>query len=263
MADERFTGNKNIDVWWLDEGDYVNEEQLTADEINAGERVTLAIAWDGTSFPAAGDSDSDSDLGLWDDANATTRGAPSFDAALNFFFPKDLTENVTDYGRVYQHFRKLGLKGVLVTRVSQLSATGVATPAAAGQWISVFKGITDGFETDIEGDDSYKYAITYLPQGYQKVYTQVKNAGPVVITRLSTAGAVAPGEHVVLRATLGGHYATQVVDWKSSNPAVAQVSQNGVVTVAADAVDAATTNITATHPAATGVATAHVITVEV
>ena len=90
MADTRFTGNKNIDVWWIDEGDYANEEQLTAAEINAGVRVTPAIAWDGTSFPAAGDSDSATDLGLWDDANATFRGAPSFDASLNYFYPKDL-----------------------------------------------------------------------------------------------------------------------------------------------------------------------------
>lgn len=261
MADTRFTGNKNIDVWWIDEGDYANEEALTAAEINAGVRVTPALAWDGTSFPAAGDSDAATDLGLWDDANATFRGAPSFDATLNYFFPKDLTEGVTDYGLVYQHFRKLGLKGVLVTRVSQLTATGTITAAAAGQWISVYKSITDGFQTDIEGDDSYKYAITYLPQGYQKVYTQVKNAAAPVVTRLSTAGAVAAGSKVVLRATLGGHYATQAVNWLTSNAAVAQVSQNGVVSVAAGAAPAATCNITCTHPAATGTSTAHVITV--
>ena len=261
MADTRFTGNKNIDVWWIDEGDYANEEQLTAAEINAGVRVTPAIAWDGTSFPAAGDSDSATDLGLWDDANATFRGAPSFDASLNYFYPKDLSDSVTDYGMVYQHFRKLGLRGVLVTRVGQLSATGTITPAVAGQWISVFKSITDGYKSDIEGDDSYKYAITYLQQGYQKVYTQVKNATAPVVTRLSTAGSVAAGAKVVLRATLGGHYATQVVDWKSSNPAVAQVSQNGVVTVAAGAASAATTNITASHPSASTVSTAHAITV--
>lgn len=104
----------------------------TAAEINGGIRVTPALGMDGTSFPAAGALDAATDLGLWDDANATFRGAPSFDATLNYFFPKDLTEGVTDYGLVYQHFRKLGLKGVLVTRVTQL-ATGVITAAAAGQ----------------------------------------------------------------------------------------------------------------------------------
>ncbi len=100
-----------------------------------------------------------------------------------------------------------------------------------------------------------------MPQGYQKVYTQVKNAAAPVVTRLSTAGAVAAGSKVVLRATLGGHYATQAVNWLTSNAAVAQVSQNGVVSVAAGAAPAATCNITCTHPAATGTSTAHVITV--
>lgn len=258
MADERFVGNKNVDLWWIDEGDYANANAPTADEINTdGIRLTPAIAWDGTTFPAAGDSDSDTDLGLWDDANATSRGAMQFDASTNFFYPKDLTEGVTDYGLVYQHFRKLGLRGILVTRISQLSATGVATPAAAGQWVSVYKSITDGYQIDVEGDDSYKYTISYLPQGLVKVYTQVKNPGPPVITRLSTAGSVAAGAKVVLRATLGGHYATQVVDWKSDHPEFASVSQNGVVT----AIASGTANITATHPAATGTATAHVVTV--
>lgn len=244
MADERFVGNKNVDIWWIDEGDYADADALTAAEINGGLRLTPAVAWDGTTFPAATDSDSDSDLGLWDDANATSRGAMQFDAAMNYFFPKDLTENVTDYGKVYQQFRKLGLRGVLVTRISQLTATGTTTPAAAGQWISVYKAITDGYQTDLEGDDSYKYAISYLPQGLVKVNTQVKNAGKIVLSRLSTAGSVAAGAKVVLKATMGSHYATQVVDWHSDNQAVAAVSQNGVVT----AVASGTANITASHP---------------
>ena len=258
MADERFVGNKNVDIWWIDEGDYADANSPTAAEINAGVRVTPAVAWDGTSFPAASDSDTDSDLGLWDDANATSMGAMQFDASINYFYPKDLSEGVSDYGKVYQHFRKLGLRGILVTRISQLTASGVVTPAAAGQWISVYKAITDGYQSDFEGDDSYKYAINYLPQGLVKVNTQVKNAGPVVITRVSTAGTVGVGDKVVLRANLGGHYATQVVDWRTSDPAVAAVSQNGVVT----AVAAGSVSITAVHPAATGATVAHAITVE-
>ena len=257
MADERFVGNKNIDLWWIDEGDYADADGLTAAEINGGVRLTPAVAWDGTSFPAASDSDSDTDLGLWDDANATSRGAMQFEASINYFFPKDLTDGVSDYGLVYQHFRKLGLRGILVTRISQLTATGVATPAAAGQWISVYKAITDGYQLDVEGDDSYKYNVNYLPQGLVKVNTQVKNAGPVTLTRLSTAGSVAAGAKIVLRATLGGHYATQVVAWHSSDLAVASVSQNGVVT----AVSTGSANITASHPSATGATVAHAVTV--
>ena len=257
MADERFVGNKNVDIWWIDEGDYVDADSPTAAEINAALRVTPAVAWDGSTFPAASDSDSDADLGLWDDANATSRGAMQMDASLNYFYPKDLSDNTTDYGKVYQHFRKLGLRGILVTRISQLTASGTVTPAAAGQWISVYKGVTDGFQSDLEGDDSYKYAINYLPQGLVKVNTQVKNTGAITITRLSAAGSVAVGDKITLRATMGGHYATQVVDWRSSDPAVAAVSQNGVVT----AVSTGSANITAVHPAAGAATVAHAVTV--
>lgn len=52
-----------------------------------------------------------------------------FEASINYFFPKDLTDNVSDYGKVYPSISRkaFGLKGILVTRISQL-ATGVVTP---------------------------------------------------------------------------------------------------------------------------------------
>lgn len=260
MADTRFVGNKNVDVWWINEGDYVDANSPTATEINtSGIRVTEAMAWDGTTFPAATDSEEQSDLGLWDDANATTRGVANFDAVMNYFKPKNINETTTDYGKVYNEFRKMGLRGILVTRISQLVTTGVIKAATAGDWISVYKSITDGFSLDVEGDDSYKYAITHLPQGFVRINTQVKNASPVTVTRKSAAGAVNPGDKIVLWATLGGHYATQVVEWSVDDPSIGTVSQNGVVTIADDAAAEAELVVTAAHPAASASGT-HTIT---
>lgn len=257
MPDTKFTGNKNVDVWWITEGGYASTDTLTAAEINAGVRLTEAIAWEGTTFPTASDSEEQSDLGLWDAANATSRGTANMDASLNLFFPKPLTDNITDYGKVYQLFRKLGLKGILVTRISQLTTTGTIKVATAGDWISIYKSITDGFNLDLEGDDSYKYNVNFLPQGVVKVNTQVKNAGPITLTRRSSAGSVTVGSKVVLKATLGGHDATQVVEWSTATPTLVSVSQNGVAIAKA----AGSATVTATHPAATGATTAHAITI--
>src|SRR5690606_15116219 len=123
-----------------------------------------------------------------------------------------------------------------------------------------FKMTSDTVNDDTEGEDSYKFIVNFLPQGELSVYTQAKNAGPVVLSDLSgTAGTLTVGDHAALAATLGGHRATQVVDWSSDDEAVATVSDNGVVT----AVGAGTADITATHPAATGAATPIAVTVTV
>lgn len=254
MADQKISANGNVDIWLVPVAGIADYRSPTAAEINAGLRVTPAIAWDGTTFPTSTGSDDIDDRSLEDKGNATTRGAAQFEGTLNFFYPKDLNESLTDYGKAFTFLRVPRVPVYVVTRVLQRTS-GVATPAAAGEWISVYRFLTDGWTDDIAEDDSYKYAISLLTQGDVSVYTQVKNATPATIAPLTASVAV--GAHAVIRATLGGKRATQVVEWKSSNPAIATVSQNGVVT----GVAAGTANITATHPAASAVSTASVVTV--
>lgn len=254
MVDARATSNGNTQVWLVPVSGIADYRSPTAAEINAGFNVTAAIAWDGTTFPAATDSDDTDDRSLLDKGNATTRGAAQFEATLNFFYPKDLNENVTDYGRAFTLLRVPRVPLYVITRVLQ-GPEGVADTASAGEWISVYRFLTDGWQNDLADDDSYKYAVSFLTQGDVAVCTQVKNATAVTLAPLTHALSV--GDYGVTRATLGGKRATQVVEWVSSNLAVATVSPNGVVT----AVSAGTANITATHPAATGATTPSVVTV--
>lgn len=251
MVDVRFEPNKNVDVWFLLDGTYANANSPTDTEINNGIWLNPGVAFANSTFPTATDSSTESDPTLEDESTAVSLGSANFDAVLNMNYPKILTETNSDYGKIYNHFRKLGVKGILVTRISQRSASGVPTLAAAGQWISVYKSITDGWELDIEGDTSYKYTMSYLPQGLVVVNTQVKNTTPITLTNKSASSSLTVGDHAVVWATLGGHYATQAVEWSSSNPNVATVSPNGVVT----AISLGTANITATAPSATGATT--------
>lgn len=66
----------------------------------------------------------------------------------------------------------------------------------------------------------------------------------------------AAGQKKALRAVLNGKRMTNQVEWKSSNNAVATVSNNGVVT----GVAAGTANITASHPAG-NTSTAQAVTI--
>ena len=254
--DQKTTSNGNVQVWLVPAIGIADYRSPTAAEINAGLNVTSAIAWDGTTIPAASESDDTDDRSLLDKGNATTRGAAQFEGTLNFFYPDDLNENVTDYGKAFTFLHQPRVAVYAVVRVLQ-APEGIATPAAAGEWVSVFRFLTDGWTDDIADDDAYKYAIGLLAQGEVSVYTQVKNATPVTVTNASGTASIAVDDHLVLRATLGGKRATQVVEWTSSNPAVANVSSNGVVT----GVGPGTANITASHRAASAPSTAIAVTV--
>lgn len=250
------TSNGNVRVWLVPANGIANYKAPTAAEINAGLDVTDAIAWESTTFPVASESEDVDDRSLRDKGNATGRGTAQFEAALNFFYPKDLTDTVSDYGKAYNMLRVPRVPLYVVTSVLQ-APEGVATPVSAGDWVSVYRFLTDAWTDDIEGDDSYKYAIGFLTQGEVAVYTQVKNSGPVVVSSAPGSNSIGVGDSVALRATLGGKPATQSVEWHSSNIGVATVSPNGVVT----GQSAGSADITATHPAATGASTAKAITV--
>lgn len=255
MADEKVTSNGNVQLWAIPVANVADFRSPTADEINTyGVQLEAAVAWDGTTFPANTESNDVDDRSLLDRGNATSRGFAQFEATLALFRP--VPSDTTSEAAVAWDFLKTPRVPVyLVTRVLQ-GEEGTHTPAEAGQWVNVFRMITDTVNDDTEGEDSYKYLVGFLPQGEVSVYTQVKNDDPVSVTALGGT-SVEVGGHTTLRATLGGNYATQVVTWLSSDPDVATVSLNGVVTGHSSGNAA----VTATHPAATGASSPVEITV--
>lgn len=249
MADTKALSNQNLDAWFILESGVANPASPTAAEINAGQWLTPAVAFDGSTFPNATDSNDVDDRGWLDAGNASTRGYEQYEATLNFFRPRDLGNVTSDYVQVFEAMRLSGVKGYLVTRVLQRNTSPVNVPAAAGDWISVYKVQSDAVVDDTEGEDSYKYAVNFLPQGGIYVYTQVKTAAPVVVAPATIS--VAEGAYALATATLLGKSITQGATWTSSDPDVATVSPNGVVLGVSDG----TATISASHPAATAAGT--------
>lgn len=256
MADTRVFSNGYVNIAFIPVNGISDAKAPTAAELNAGLNVSNATAWDGTTFPTMTESSDVDDRSILDAGNATTRGYSQFEGTTQFFYPRDLEDTVSDYGKVFQMLKLPGGTYWVVTRILQ-NVKGQATPFAAGQYISVFKFIADTFINNVDGEDSYKYTVELLPQGMVYPNTLVKLSTPPTVVNASGSSSLAVGDHAVLRATLGTHRATQLVEWKSSNLEVATVSRNGVVT----ALSAGTANITASHPAASADSTAVAITV--
>lgn len=252
MADEKVFSDGYVDVIVIRQNQLTNPAEPLASEINAnGVNVSNALAWDGTTWPNNTDSNDTDDRSVKDAGNATTRGYAQYEATLNFFYPRDLSDTTSDYGKAYQFFKDAQnrVPVYLITRVLQTTA-GQIEDVDAGDLVSVFKMGTDAFVTDTEGEDAYKYAINFNTQGGVWPYTQAVGASKSAIAVTLGSGGSAPtivGNKAAYRAVLNGKRMTNQVRWESSNPVVASVSQNGVVT----ALTAGSTNITASHPSGT------------
>ena len=246
MADTKVTSNGNVQFWWVPEASISNPASPTASEINtSGINISEAISWETSSFPGSTGSNDVDDRSIMDRGNATSRGFAQFEADLSFFRPFNILDLTDTYGKAFNAFRTPRVTGYLITRVLQ-GTTGVPGDVAAGEWVDVMKFMASSFVDDTEGEDSVKYSVSFMPQGTIYVNTQVKGANPVTITVADVSLDV--DDLTVARATLNSKRATQAVRWESSNPAVANITQNGVIT----ALSAGTADITATHPAATG-----------
>lgn len=255
MADDKVTSNGRVDIWAVPATGIANPDAPTAAEIAAGVRLTPAVAWSGTTFPSADASSDVDDRSLEDVGNALGRGYAQYGAELSFFRPVE-GDTTSEYADAWDLFRETRSMWYLITRVLQRSVAPATTAATAGDWISVYKVMNSTVNDDTAGEDSVKFVVGFLPQGFLSAYTQVKGSSPVTATRVGS-GSLAVGGHAVIRATLNGKRATNVVTWSSSDPAVATVSPNGVVT----AVSAGSTNITASHDAASAASSAVAITV--
>lgn len=255
MADTKGAAAGNVDVWFVPSTGIANINAPTAAEIAAGVRLTEAIAWEGTTFPANDASNDTDDSSLDDSGNVKARGAAQYKAELAFFRPV-AGDTTSAYARAWATFKTSRVLGYLITRVFQRT-TGEYTAPTAGDWISVYKVVSSRVADKTDGESSVKYVVGFMSQGSLAVNTQVKGSSAVTVTNATGSTSTTVGGHVVLRATLNSKRATNVVTWSTTDDSVASVSQNGVVT----GVSAGTASIVASHPSASASSTAVTITV--
>lgn len=204
--------------------------------------LSPAVAWQDWSLGAS-DSDDVDDRGITDAGNAVTRGFSNFEGTLSFFRDANPNDTSSDFVKAFQTFRTPRTYGYLVLRVAEKHWS---EPFAAGDRISVFRFIADSVVDDVEGDDSVKFTVNFLPQGVMHTYTVVQAATPAALTGVATTDAMAVGEKDVLAPTLSGQDVRAASKYTSSDSTKVTVSANGVKT----GIAAGTATITVSHPGA-------------
>jgi hypothetical protein len=162
------TSNGKVKVTWVPVADVTSEATfLTApdkDILNAGIELTNAIAWDGYDLGAQ-DSNKVDDRSIIDEGQVQTRGFAQFSGSLTFFRESDLADTTGDYAIAREAFKAstdgTRPQGYLVTRINKAAGPDFA----AGDVVSVYKFIADGYMDNTEGEDSVKFMVNFAPQG--------------------------------------------------------------------------------------------------
>ena len=241
--------NGFMKVAWVLEAGIADPEFPTAAELTAGLDLSTAIAWEDYEVGSTG-SDDIEDRAITDLGNAISRGSANYGATLDFFRDQDNTDTSSVYVDAFEAFRVTRVIGFLVTRIGDKPATDAW---AAGDTISVYK-LMATTTTDITGGDtSTKFQVTFLPQGELYTHTMVAGAGAITV---AATLALAVGDSALLSPTLSGESIRSRATYSSSSPAVATVSNHGVVT----GVSAGSATITTSYGAGTSGTTTVTVT---
>lgn len=243
MANTKITADGYAITAWFGLPNFAaNPAKPTVAELNAATNITTSIAWENFSFGSQASNQS-SDPSLGDVGNTQQRGFAQFGGSVSFFYPFDYTDTSNPLLTTFNLLDNPRTVGYLIFRVDGLKTTTGAPDknkaAIAGDFISVYKVMTDGWNDVNTGENAFKYTITFQPQGdlwiNATVNTTVTLATPVAIgTTAYTVGGKTPlgtyftGRQLALAAGLWNG-TPGWFNWSSSNPAVATVDKNGVV----------------------------------
>lgn len=261
-----------ITVWWELPNFAANPKNPTAEEINAGIDITRVISWNDFSFNAEA-SDQTSDPAVGDVGNVQTRSFANYGGTISFYYPRDYSNTADEALDVFEALETPRTLGYLVIRADGLKTTSTAKdplkPAVTNDFVSIYKVISDGWQDVVASDNSYRYTITFQPQGELWSFARVGSVGtiaaPTVVGGTSTIGT---GDKIPLSAFLASRTLVSLsgkmvgypgwFQWVSSDPDIASVDANGVVT----GVSEGTASITARWPHTGTASTALTITVD-
>ena len=250
MADTKFMANKRLTVALgiVSGNPFLNPAAPTVAEMNALKNVSAATRINGYTFGLQA-SQKTSDRSFADDAAAEVRGFNQFGGDAPFYLPTNFADTSDLLQQTFTLVKTPGVALWLATRLGAVNTTSFA----AGDWINVYKVLTDGFQNEIAGNQGGVSMITFLPQGEVYALAQVAPAAPVALVLSNFPTTAAIGKPVWGAVTYQGVNVTADCSYVSSDVTKLVASGDESVFLASVAGSA---TITVSLPGATSATTA-------
>lgn len=235
----RDLSNRRVQIWAGLASAVPDFTKVNATQLNAMLALAPAVRWDGLDFGMQS-SDQEDDRSLDDDATETLRSFMQFGGGIPLFFPK-----VADQSSILrQAFNLVRARGTELAIAMRVGFADRRAPGAAGDFVNLFRVMTDGYQPDTEGTGGYAYVQNMIPRGDVSPWIVVDSATPtaVAIQGAATLSGVV-GSLSLRRATYEGNDVTRLADWTSSNETVARVT-DGIIEITG----VGTANITVKTP---------------
>lgn len=246
MTDTRLASKGNIRFRFHPEGSFANPYWPTVVEMNAGQELEGVTLWENFEVGAQASETSDT-APIKAKAAAARRAGANFGGTASFWYAGDHTNLSNLASLVYAIMKEVNRPGYLSVSVDgEIGEPGQPNgdfTYAHGDYVSIYKIMTDEWDDSITGEEAFYYTRTFLKNGMMRTYTVVSTAAPV-LTLVPTAVDGAAGGIGSIKALVNGRDWTRGVRWASTDLAVATVSPSGIV----DRIATGTADISASLP---------------
>lgn len=258
MVDIQLKSMGNVRFRWYSNTAFANYRWPTVAELNAGQELEQVTLWDNFEIGAQASETSDA-VPIAAKANVVRRAGANYGGGASFWYPGFRADMTNAAALVYAALKNVHTPGFLVTSVDgEIGDAGQPNANftfANGDYLSVFKVMTDEWEDMITGEDPFYYTRNFLKNGGLAVYTVASTAAPVLAVTGTGPGATV-GAVGSVSATVNGRDFTRGVRWTSSAPQFVTVSSTGIL----KRVAAGAATITGTLPGTTTLVTGTFVT---
>lgn len=219
---EKLPADQHVSVWIGPANAIANVAQPTANEINAMAQASQSISWNDWDFGMQA-SESTNEPSLADVSNYSDFGAVNYGGSMSLYYPKNYDDPSNPHSNLYDLTDTPGTRIFIAVRIDGEKKT--STPAADGDYISVYLAQTDSETNSLTGADALRRTIGLLQQS---VFAHNTVVGSHVLTPTPATVTATVGEVGRLSVTVQGRAYTNACSYLTSDPAVVLVSPGGV-----------------------------------
>lgn len=248
MVNTKLPSAGNVTVRWALPGWAASPNKPTVAEVNATLDVTESISWNDFAFGNQA-SNQIADPSIADQGNTQSRGFAQFGGTVSFFYPRAYGNAADANSNTFEALDQPRTLGYLLMRVDgNVTPDGTRT-AINGDFWSIYKVISDGWADVVVGETSFRYTITFQPQGDLWVNALVATVAPAITASLTGGLTLTTTTKKTIIAYFTGRQLTTLgypgwFSYSSSDTSKATVDANGLV----KGVAAGNATITVTDP---------------